>query len=153
MIRSFSRLLLLAATTLWAGSALAADITVTDAFVRAGAAQATAGAAFMTLTSPTADRLVSASSPVAERVELHTHIMEGGIARMREVEGGIDLPAGTPVALQPGGLHIMLIGLKQPLTEGSMVDIALTFAGAPPRIIQIPVKSVAYRPHGDAAHH
>ncbi|MFM2042906.1 MAG: hypothetical protein RLY86_1482 [Pseudomonadota bacterium] len=152
-MRASALLSFIAAISLWAGVADAADVTVGDAFVRAGAAQATAGAAFMTLTSPTSDRLIAASSPVAERVELHTHIMDGGIARMRKVEGGIDLPAGAPVALQPGGLHIMLIGLKQPLREGETIQVALTFATAPALTVDVPVKGAAYRPHGGGAHH
>lgn len=149
-MRTATRLILLAATTFWAGAAMASEVAVKDAFTRATTSQATAGAAFMTLSSPIADRLVAASSPVAERVELHTHIMEGGIARMRQVEGGIELPAETPILLQPGGLHIMLIGLKQPLKEGDTVQIGLTFANAAPVTVVVPVKSAAHRPGAGA---
>jgi copper(I)-binding protein len=90
------------------------------------------GGAFVTLlnTGDAPDRLVSASSAVAGRVELHTHIKDGDVMRMREVEGGIPLPPGEIVRLQPGGLHIMLLGLNQGLTAGSHFPLTLAFEKA-----------------------
>jgi len=125
-----------------AGAAAAGDITVTDPFARASAGMATVGAAFMTLknTSGTADSLISASSPVAAKTELHTHIKDGAIMRMREVPS-IEVPANGTVALQPGGLHVMLIDLKAPLKQGEVVPLTLTFAKAGTMTVDVPVKS------------
>jgi len=123
------------------GMAHAADVTVTNAFSRASAPTAKAGAAFLTLNVSTGtDKLVSASSPVADKAELHTHLMENGIARMRPVDGGIDVVAGTPTELKPGGLHIMLIGLKAPLTQGESFPLSLTFEKAGTVTVTVPVQ-------------
>lgn len=73
-----------------------------------------------------ADRLVRASTALAERVELHTMSMEGNVMRMREV-ADIPLPAGQTVKLEPGGLHLMLMGLKQPLKLGDTFALTLEF--------------------------
>jgi len=72
------------------------------------------------------DRLVRASTPVAERVELHTMSMDGNVMRMREV-ADIPVPAGQTVKLEPGGLHLMLMGLKQPLKLGDTFPVTLEF--------------------------
>jgi len=71
-------------------------------------------------------QLVEARIPGVRRVELHTHNMDGGVARMRQVEY-IQVPAQSKVSLEPGGLHIMLMGVAEPLTDGSQVPIELIF--------------------------
>ena len=76
------------------------------------------------------DRLLGASTPVATRVELHGVSMTGGIMRMREEAQGIAIPAGRSVRLAPGGRHMMLIGLKQPLVQGTRVPLMLRFGKA-----------------------
>lgn len=125
----------------------AADISVEGPFARASAGMAQTGAAFMTLknTSATADQLTAASTPVAATAELHNHIKEGDIVRMRQVDS-IEVPAGGTVALQPGGLHLMLIGLKQPLREGETFPLTLTFAHAGALTVEVPVKAVGEMP-------
>ena len=75
------------------------------------------------------DTLVAASTPVAGRVELHQTRMDGGMMKMRRVEK-VDVPAGTTVRLEPGGLHMMLVGLKQPLAEGARLPLVLRFEKA-----------------------
>ena len=132
----------LAAAVVLAQPAAAADISVQDPFARASAGMAQVGAAFMTLknTSAANDQLVAASSPVSATAELHNHIKDGDIIRMRQVPS-IDVPAGGTVALQPGGLHVMLIGLKQPLREGETFPLTLTFAHAGAVTVEVPVKS------------
>jgi len=90
------------------------------------------GGGYLALTNRGAsvDRLVSASAPsVAQRVELHTMRMEGDVMRMREV-GGVDLPPGRKVTLEPGGVHLMLLGLKAPLVAGQRFPMSLTFEKA-----------------------
>ena len=89
------------------------------------------GAAFLTVANggTSADRLIGVASPVAATVELHTHLMEDGVMKMRMVDG-IDIEPGAAAELKPGGLHIMLIGLKAPLKEGDSFPLDLTFAKA-----------------------
>lgn len=124
--------------------AYAGDITVDAPFARASAGAATVGAVFMNLknSGATADALVAAESPVAARAELHTHIREGDIIRMRPVQA-IDVPAGGAVSLQPGGLHVMLIDLRQPLKQGEVFPLTLTFAETGALTIQVSVQSPA----------
>ncbi|HSQ05526.1 MAG TPA: copper chaperone PCu(A)C [Burkholderiales bacterium] len=119
---------------LLAGTGYAAtEVSVMNAWIRATPpGQKTAGA-YLEIRSRENAALVAVSTPVAVKAELHTMNMAGGIMRMRPVEK-IDLPPGKPVALAPGGLHIMLTGLKQPLKEGERIPLALTIqpaAGAP----------------------
>lgn len=109
-------------------AAYAADITVQEPYARVVPPGAPASAAFMKLhNNGDSDRkLVSASSDIAEVVELHTHIHDNGVMRMRPVEN-IEIPAGEEAVLQPGGLHIMLINLKKPMAAGDKVTIDLQF--------------------------
>jgi periplasmic copper chaperone A len=76
------------------------------------------------------------------RIELHTHIMDGDVMRMREMEGGIPLPPGETVKLQPGGFHIMLLGLKQGLAAGSRFPLTLTFEKAGSVQVDVPVEAM-----------
>lgn len=87
------------------------------------------GAAYMVLTSPVDDELIAASidPSVAGSVEVHEVAMHDGMMRMREV-AGIALPAGEPVALEPGGYHVMLLDMPAMLAPGTEVAITLTFA-------------------------
>src|SRR3546814_17807648 len=75
------------------------------------------------------DKLSKAASPVAEHVEIHEHVMDGNAMRMRPVDG-VPLPAGGMAELQPGGYHVMLIGLKHTLTPGAPFPLTLTFGKA-----------------------
>jgi len=76
------------------------------------------------------DVLIGASSDIAKRTELHTHIRDGQIMRMRRIEGGIKVPMGDTVKLQPGGFHIMFIGLAKPLKNGDVFPLTLSFKKA-----------------------
>lgn len=76
-----------------------------------------------------ADRLIAAASPVAAKVSIHESRSDHGVMSMRALSG-ISIPAGSTVALAPGGLHLMLEGLKRPSTVGGRVPITLTFARA-----------------------
>lgn len=101
-------------------------------------------AAYMVIrnTGSEADKLIAASTDVAKTVELHTVIEEGGVMRMRQVEGGIDIPANGQVELKPGGFHVMLIGLTRDLNAGDKVELTLTFEKAG----QIPVTAEVRQP-------
>lgn len=108
-------------------SALAdAGVKVSDAWARATAPGQNVGAAYLNLVSGVPATLVRAESPVAKIVELHEMKMEGSVMKMRAVPK-IDLPAGTEVKLAPGGLHVMLIDIKQPLKVGEKVPLTLVF--------------------------
>ena len=108
-----------------------AQITVSDAWSRATAPGAKIAAGYMTIknTAKTPDRLVSASSPAAERVETHITVKDGDIFRMREVKG-YEVPAGGSFELKPGGAHLMLVNVKAPLKEGDEVRLTLRFERA-----------------------
>ncbi|WP_174873485.1 copper chaperone PCu(A)C [Vogesella oryzae] len=75
----------------------------------------------------TADKLLGASSPLAASVELHSHQNDNGVMRMRQIEGGIAVPAGATVTLAPGGLHVMLLGVKQQPHAGDKFPLTLKF--------------------------
>jgi hypothetical protein len=85
--------------------------------------------------------LVKAASPAARVTELHTVVDEGGMKKMRPVPK-MDIAAGGETKLRPGGLHIMLIGLKQPLAEGANVPITLTFEDGSSKDISAPVRAI-----------
>lgn len=98
-------------------------------------------AAYMTLvnTGSTPDALISAATDAAETVELHLSSMDNGVMTMRPVEN-IEVPANGEVELKPGGLHVMLIGLKQNLEAGDMVTLTLTLENAGEVEIEAPVR-------------
>lgn len=106
--------------------AQAQEVSVRDAWVRGTVKGQSATGAFMELTGKTNARLVGASSPVAKVVEVHNMTMENGVMKMFAVDG-IDLPAGKPVRLAPGGFHVMLMELHKPLSAGEKVPLRLTF--------------------------
>lgn len=99
------------------------------------------------------DALLGATTPVAERVELHQTRMDGGVMRMRRVDR-VELPAGATVRLEPGGLHMMLIGLKQPLAEGARLPLVLRFETAGEVKVELKVETdgPAAEPDGHAHH-
>lgn len=104
-----------------------ADVTVKEPWVRGTVQGQKATGAFMQLSSSTDAVLVAASSPVAKVVELHEMAMDGGVMKMRAVPN-LPLPAGKTVDLAPGGYHVMLMDLTQPLKDGEKVPITLTIA-------------------------
>jgi copper(I)-binding protein len=85
--------------------------------------------------------LVGVESPVAKVLELHAHTMQDGMMQMRRV-GKIELPAGATIGLQPGGLHVMLIGLQQKLVPGEEVPITLLFEDGSKQQIDVPVRKL-----------
>ena len=106
-------------------------VEVSEAWARATTSSARVGGVFLTMKATGAtDRVVSASSPVAEKVELHETIRDGNVMRMREVPA-LMVPAGEAVVLKPGSYHIMLIGLKRPLNRGETFPVTITFEKAP----------------------
>jgi copper(I)-binding protein len=128
----------------------AGDLAIARSWTRA-AGQGGTGAGFLAISNrgAAADRLVAASSPVARVTELHTHVRDGEVMRMRPVEE-VEIPAGQTVTLQPGGLHLMLIGLNQPLRQGEAVPLTLRFARAGEVRVELVVEAAGAR--GPAGH-
>jgi copper(I)-binding protein len=122
-------------------SAQGGDVTISNAWARATPGGAQAAAAYVTLQSASGDRLTGVATLEAQKAELHSMTMDGGVMRMRQVDG-IDLPAGQAVILKPGGYHVMLTGLAKPLQEGQSFPLTLTFAKAGAREVSVPVQKV-----------
>lgn len=120
-------------------------IAISNAFARETAPAQVNGGGFLTITNKAmqADRLISATSPVAPTVQLHTMSMDGGVMRMRELPDGIPMPAQSVVELKPGGLHIMFIGLKAPLKPGQTIALTLRFEKAGKVKVAMPVRAIA----------
>jgi len=114
----------IAAVALVAASSVSAQVAVRDPWVRATVPQQQASGAFMTLTAAQGARLVEARSPVAGVVEIHEMAMDGNVMKMRAI-AGLDLPAGKPVELKPGGYHVMLMSLNRTLAAGDTVPLTL----------------------------
>lgn len=137
------------------GSAIAHEysshgVTVVHPWARATPGGAKVGSAFFEMKAARGhnDRLIGARSPVAGSAELHNHIMEGGIARMRSVDG-IAVRAGRSVVLKPGGYHVMLMGLMGPLKEGDLLKLTLVFENAGEIEVDATLEPVgATGPHG-----
>lgn len=129
--------LVIAAAALPAGHAWAEDyslgtLRIGNPWTRATPKGASVAGCYMRITnSGTApDRLVGGSSEVAGRFEVHSMVMEQGVAKMRPVEGGLEIKPGETVELKPGSFHVMLMGLKQPLEKGQKVKGTLKFEHA-----------------------
>jgi periplasmic copper chaperone A len=129
--------------------ALAGGVQATDAYVRATPPGMTMTAAYMVLTNRGSDerRLVAVSSPVAARVELHENVEADGMAQMRKIEHVV-LPAGGEVALQEGGMHVMLMGLERSLSPGEQVDLVLEFADGERIEVDAQVRRAGHAGHG-----
>jgi copper(I)-binding protein len=131
------RVAALAVTLLLAGcaapaSSVTAGPTIADAWVRPPMGPGQPAAGYMTITAPSggADALIGASSPVAAAVEIHeTSTDASGMMGMRPVDR-VELPSGSPVALEPGGYHLMLMNLNGDLEAGDTVDLVLEFENA-----------------------
>ncbi len=113
-----------------ATSASAQTVTIKDAWVRASVPGQSATGAFMSISATETTRLIGATSPVAGVAEVHEMKMEGGVMKMRAVEGGLEIPAGKTVELKSGGYHVMLMDLKSTLPKASTVPLTLVFKDA-----------------------
>ncbi len=127
--------------------AASAQVDVKNAWARATVKGQTATGAFMTITAKDGAKLVGGSSPAAGVTQVHEMKMEGGVMKMAEVKGGLDLPAGKAVELKPGGYHIMLMDLKDTLAKDSTVPLTLVFKdakGAESKLeLKVPVAATA----------
>lgn len=133
-------------------SGAAAGVQVADALCRPTPNGRQTTGCYLTLTAATDDRLVSVASPVAGRVQIHESRMESNMMMMRELRDGLPLPAGQAVALKPGGHHIMLLAVTEPLRAGDSVPLTLTFASAAPVEITATVGHPLVNDYGQPAH-
>ena len=144
--------LLAITVTAWAQT----TVKVEDAWVRGTVATQKATGAFMRLTPSANARLVEAKSPVAGVVEIHEMTLEKDIMKMRQIPG-LDLAADRTMELKPGGYHVMLMDLKQPLKAGETVPLALTLRDAQGREsrldVQVPVQPVGAAPAAGGHQH
>lgn len=117
-------------------------IQVENAYAYATTSVQKNGAAFFVANngSESDTRIIGASADISERVELHTHTMDGEVMMMREVEG-YDVPAGGSVTLEPMGHHIMFMGLKSPLEAGSTFPLTLTFSDEREIVVDVEIKN------------
>lgn len=123
---------LLSCLLLPAASAGEANIVVTQAWIRAtpGGSRVAGGYLVIENRGPDVDKLLSASTEVARRIEIHEMAVTDGVMTMRPVEGGLPIETGHTVKFAPGGLHLMIIGLAAPLVQGDKVPVMLKFEKA-----------------------
>jgi copper(I)-binding protein len=144
--------LLLVALLIGAGAnaqtPVAQSVAVEQPWARATPKGAKTGAAYMTLVNKgaTADRLVGAATAVADKVQFHQDTEDNGVSRMREIPA-VELVPGAKVVFKPGEMHMMLVGLKQPLVQGQTVSLTLRFAKAGEVEIAVPVEGVGAMQH------
>lgn len=117
-------------------------ITLTNFRARASIGQMKNSGAYGDIRSVDDDYLIEVSSQAARIIELHEHIHDNGVMRMREVEGGFALAADETMVMKPGGYHIMLIGLVEPLKDGTSIDLKLKFKSGKTIDASVPVVSV-----------
>jgi copper(I)-binding protein len=127
-----------------AGGACAGGIEVKAPWTRATVVGASVAAGYLAVENKgaEADRLTGAATASAEKVEIHEMHMEGDIMKMRAVPEGVEIKPGETVTLKPGGVHLMMLGLKQRLLPGATVPVTLSFAKAGQIAVVLPVQSV-----------
>ena len=141
-------MLAFAALCLVAGGATAHDYTlkslsIDHPFARATPPGAKTGGAFFVVenTGKTSDKLIRVASPAAGGAELHEMAMDGGVMKMRAI-AAMDVPAGGKLELKPGGYHVMMFDLKQPLKPGDKVPLTLTFENAGSILVSVDVEAM-----------
>ena len=156
-MKHYLQLIALTASLFVTTHVVAQSITVSNAWVRATVQGQKATGAFMTVTSKENAKLIAASSPVAGVVEIHEMKMDKDVMKMAALPNGLDLPAGKAVDLKPGGYHIMLMDLKQPLSKDVGVSLTLTFQDSSGKnsqqVLQVPVSMQSPMGPGAGMHH
>jgi copper(I)-binding protein len=141
--------------TIQAQTAKVGSVQIENAYTRATVPGQQVAGGFMKIENKgAADQLISASSPVSGEVQLHEMAMDGNVMKMRQVKD-IPVPAGGAVELKPGGLHLMFMNIKAPLTAGETVPVKLKFAKAGEVEVKMPVNAMGAHGagHGGAMKH
>jgi len=120
------------------------SIQITQPWARATPKGASAGAAYMTVTNSgtTAQHLNCVSSDVATECQIHEMSMDGGVMKMRPLQGGLEVKPGETVTLKPGSFHLMLVGLKQPLQTGTSIEATFKVDGGSTVQVAFPVAAI-----------
>ena len=123
-------------------------ITVEQAWARATPGGARTGAAYMTLINngTSTDQLLRATTPVADQVQFHKETEDNGVSRMREVHN-VELSPGGKITFKPGDMHMMIVGIKQPLKEGQSFPLTLQFEKAGNIDVTVPIEKVGAMQH------
>jgi copper(I)-binding protein len=129
------------------------SIHIAQPWSRATPKGATTGAGFMTITNKgtTSDQLNCVSSDTSQQCQIHSMTMEGGVMKMRPVEGGLEIKPGQTITLKPGGFHVMFVDLKHPLEQGKTVKATLKFDNAGTVDVEYPVEALGAPAPGAAA--
>ncbi|MBM4231919.1 MAG: copper chaperone PCu(A)C [Gammaproteobacteria bacterium] len=147
--RRFISRCLLSSMFVYVGIASAApNIHIENARTRSTAPGQTVSGGYMTLINngPTADRLLSVSASWASMIEIHHTSMDGDVMRMREVQGGVPIPANSRVELKPRGMHLMLMQLAAPLEAGHSMPLLLQFEKAGAVKVSLRVEAAGQMP-------
>jgi copper(I)-binding protein len=120
------------------------SIHITDAWARATPKGASTGAAYMTLTNngTASDRVSCVASDASAQCQIHTMAMEDGVMKMRPVDGGLEIKPGETVTLKPSAFHVMLLGLKHPLEQGTTLKLTLKFEKAGTIDVDYPIAAI-----------
>jgi periplasmic copper chaperone A len=131
------------------------SLEIGSPWTRATPKGATVAGAYLTISNKgtASDRLIGGSSAIAARFEVHSMVMEQGVAKMRPVTGGLEIKPGETVELKPGSLHVMLLGLKQPLAKGDKVKGTLEFEKAGKVEIEYAVEALGATAPAPGSHH
>jgi copper(I)-binding protein len=134
----------LAVTAASSGDYKAGSLDISDPWSRATPKGSSVAAGYMKITNggSTPDRLISGSSDVASKFEVHEMKMENGVAKMRPVKGGLEVKPGETVELKPGSFHVMFVGLKKPLSAGDHFKATLVFEKAGPVSVEYDVRAM-----------
>jgi copper(I)-binding protein len=138
---SLFALFLTALAMLPASADAAGSVSITHAWTRALPAGASVCAVYMTVSSPTDDRLLGASSAIAAKATFHIHEIANGVATMQAVDH-VDIAGGTPFVFAPLGYHVMLTGLKAPLSPGQHFALSLRFEKAGVVVVDVSVHAL-----------
>lgn len=145
---------LLSCVLLPAARAEQTNVAVTQAWIRAtpGGARVAGGYLVIENKGPVADKLLSASTAAARKIEIHEMAITDGVMTMRPVEGGLPIAAGSTVKFAPGGLHLMIVGLAAPLLRGDKVPVNLTFEKAGDIAVSFDVQAMGAPGPGPLSH-
>ena len=133
-----------------AGDYNAGSLDISNPWSRATPKGSNVAAGYMKIknSGSTPDRLISGSSDVASKFEVHEMRMENGVAKMRPVTGGLEIKPGETVELEPGSFHIMFVGLKKPLSAGDHFKATLVFEKAGTVSVDYDVLAMGSEPGG-----
>lgn len=136
-----------------AGQAGGSGVTIANAWARATPGGAKNGVVYMVITAApgAGDRFLAARSDAAQNVELHTSLHEGGVTKMRRLDA-LDVPPGQSAVLQPGGHHLMLLDLEQPLKAGDRLKLTLVFEKAGEVLVEASIEPIGSRGPAGLAH-